>query len=633
MARQGINTGTSPNDGLGDSLLAGAIKVNSNFSEIYNTFGNGNTLNPIIGYANTAGIATVAQGLTGTPSIDVYRLGISSSINVGAASTFQKSVHFESTLLIGDADELQIFHDGNNSYIDNASAGNLILRDSGTGIQLKKTSGALMGVFNNDAGVELYYNGVLKFQTFQNGVAINESVGIGSTAGNPPYRLTVSGVGATITQGLTNAIADFTSSVNGYGQLNVRNSLSGTNASGDIVVTSNTGNDTSNFIDLGINNTGFTTSSWTINGALDGYLYTSDGNLSIGAASATKYLSLFAGGTLAENEQVRVTTTGVGIGTTNATSKLTVSGDVIVSGVTTFQNSVYLGDNDFIYFGDSSDLYIGHNGSVSAIADAGTGDLYIAGDNSLIITDLSYAENKAKFNTNGSVELYYDNSKKFETSGVGVTITGTTFTNQLNVSGVVTATSFVGNGSGLTDVPGSGLNPIAISGRYYFPWGMFPDTAGTRVVTSGRVYYYAFVCTKTTTWTRIGTRISSGVSGTARLGIYAVGSTGLPTTLLQDFGTVSTSISGEKEITISYQMNPGTYYLALVSSAAATFTGYFLDARFMTFMYGLSSPTVTVATSLWYETSSGDTLPSTANTTLTEEDTSLRRPQIFLRVV
>jgi hypothetical protein len=354
MARQGINTGTSPNDGLGDSLLTGAIKINSNFLEIYNTFGDGNTLNPGMGYgsttnalyANVAGIATVAQGLTGTPSIDVYRLGISSSINVGAASTFQKSVHFESTLLIGDTDELQIFHDGNNSYIDNASAGNLILRDSGTGIQLKKTSGALMGVFNNDAGVELYYNGVLKFQTFQNGVAINESVGIGSTAGNPPYRLTVSGVGATITQGLVNAIADFTSSVNGYGQLNVRNSLSGTNASGDIVVTANTGNDTSNFIDFGINNSGFTTSSWTINGALDGYLYTSDGNLSIGAASTSKYLSLFAGGTLASNEQVRVTTTGVGIGTTNVTSKLTVGGDVRVSGVVTATN----------FYGDGSGL-------------------------------------------------------------------------------------------------------------------------------------------------------------------------------------------------------------------------------------------------------------------------------------
>jgi hypothetical protein len=341
MAKQGINTGSSPNDGLGDSLLSGAIKINSNFSEIYNTFGNGTNLVSyvytagIATYASTSGISTISQGLTGTPSINVYNVGVASAINVAAASTFQKSVHFESTLLIGDTNELQIFHDGNNSYIDNASAGNLILRDSGTGIQLKKTSGALMGVFNNDAGVELYYNSVLKFQTFQNGVAINDSVGIGSTAGNPPYRLTVSGVGATITSGLANAIADFTSSVNGYGQVNVRNSLSGTNASGDIVVTTNSGNDTSNFIDLGINNAGFTTSSWTINGALDGYLYTSDGNLSIGAASASKYLSLFAGGTLAANEQVRVTSTGVGIGTTIAGSKLTVEGNGRFSGVVT----------------------------------------------------------------------------------------------------------------------------------------------------------------------------------------------------------------------------------------------------------------------------------------------------------
>jgi hypothetical protein len=361
MARQGINTGTAPNDGLGDSLLTGAIKINSNFSEIYNTFGNGNTLTPITGYANTAGIATVAQGLTGTPSINVYNIGVTSAINVGAASTFQKSVHFESTLLIGDTDELQIFHDGSNSYIDNASVGNLIIRDSGTGIQLKKTSGALMGVFNNDAGVELYYNGVLKFQTFQNGVAINESVGIGSTAGNPPYRLTVSGVGATITQGLVNAIADFTSSVNGYGQLNVRNSLSGTNASGDIIVTSNTGTDTSNFIDLGINNTGFTTTSWTINGALDGYLYTSDGNLSIGAASATKYLSLFAGGTLAANEQVRITSTGVGIGTTNVTSNLTVGGDARISGATTITGNLNAPGNYYVKLARTTNQTISSN--------------------------------------------------------------------------------------------------------------------------------------------------------------------------------------------------------------------------------------------------------------------------------
>ena len=32
MAKQGISTGSSPNDGTGDTLLAGAEKVNENFN-------------------------------------------------------------------------------------------------------------------------------------------------------------------------------------------------------------------------------------------------------------------------------------------------------------------------------------------------------------------------------------------------------------------------------------------------------------------------------------------------------------------------------------------------------------------------------------------------------------------------
>lgn len=45
MAYQGISTGTVANDGLGDSLLTGAVKINSNFTEIYTALGNGSTLN------------------------------------------------------------------------------------------------------------------------------------------------------------------------------------------------------------------------------------------------------------------------------------------------------------------------------------------------------------------------------------------------------------------------------------------------------------------------------------------------------------------------------------------------------------------------------------------------------------
>ena len=54
MARQGIFTGFTPNDGLGDSLALGASKVNANFSEIYTTFGDGSNLSANAGSAGTS---------------------------------------------------------------------------------------------------------------------------------------------------------------------------------------------------------------------------------------------------------------------------------------------------------------------------------------------------------------------------------------------------------------------------------------------------------------------------------------------------------------------------------------------------------------------------------------------------
>ena len=164
------------------------------------------------------------------------------------------------------------------------------------------------------------------------GTYISGSVGIGTI--NPQYILTVSDTATPATIGLTNCLADFTTTANSYGQINLKNTSTGTNASSDIILTADTGNDSSNFIDLGINNSGFSVGSWTINGATDGYLYTSDGNLSIGAinASVAKYISFFTGGTLISNERMRVNATGVGIGTTNPSHTLHVQGDARITG-------------------------------------------------------------------------------------------------------------------------------------------------------------------------------------------------------------------------------------------------------------------------------------------------------------
>jgi len=74
---------------------------------------------------------------------------------------------------------------------------------------------------------------------------------------------------------------------------------------------------------------------------------------------------------------------------------------------------ISLDDSHAVKFGAGNDLKIQSDGS-----------------NSLLLSDLLYinnsanSENIAKFAANGAVELYYDNSKKFETSNDGATITG-----------------------------------------------------------------------------------------------------------------------------------------------------------------------------------------------------------------
>jgi len=88
MAKQTLNVGSSPNDGTGDTLRVASTKTNDNFDEIYSTFGNGTTLNATVGnatYATTAGIATLAQGLSGGPNISVGIVTASGFIS--AAST------------------------------------------------------------------------------------------------------------------------------------------------------------------------------------------------------------------------------------------------------------------------------------------------------------------------------------------------------------------------------------------------------------------------------------------------------------------------------------------------------------------------------------------------------------------
>jgi len=110
---------------------------------------------------------------------------------------------------------------------------------------------------------------------------------------------------------VANTVAVFYSDVNGYSDVNSQNINPGISASTDFVATADNGS--TNFIDMGINSSGFADAAFTITGANDGYLYTqgsaTGGNLSIGTGFAARFIKFFQGGTTADKEVARFTPT------------------------------------------------------------------------------------------------------------------------------------------------------------------------------------------------------------------------------------------------------------------------------------------------------------------------------------
>ena len=132
--------------------------------------------------------------------------------------------------------------------------------------------------------------------------------------------------------------------------------------------------------------------------------------------------------------------------------EVNISQTLSVAGVSTFSSQVHLPDNTKIMLGDSNDLQILHqNGTGNSIQ--GNQPLYLQSPSQIILKQYNGSEVYAKFVKDEAVELYYDNSKKFETTGYGATVFGTTQTQQLNVTGVTTVAGNI-DANGDLDVDG-----------------------------------------------------------------------------------------------------------------------------------------------------------------------------------
>ncbi len=187
---------------------------------------------------------------------------------------------------------------------------------------------------------------------------------------------------------------------------------------------------------------------------------------------------------------LRQDTGGVGIATT--ITSVNPWQESYGGGTITYDGNVNLDDNGKLQLGDGQDLQIYHNGTHSYIDDAGTGNLHLR-SGTLSIQNLAGNKTSAVFNSGSGQELYHDNSKKFETTGAGVTVFGTTQTQQLNVSGISTFTGDVSFGSTtnivkkVTDINSWVIKDtsFSVSAQQTAPLGLYFKPDGTKMFVTG----------------------------------------------------------------------------------------------------------------------------------------------------
>jgi len=165
------------------------------------------------------------------------------------------------------------------------------------------------------------------------------------------------------------------------------------------------------------------------------------------AATFTGDVSI--GGTLTYEDVTNIDSVGL----------ITARNGLDVSGFSTFSNRVeiqYL--NAQLQFENASGTYRGDIQATDTYMNVNAEtELRLRADEDVVINDRSTSNRRAKFKDT-SVELYYNDQKKIETSGVGATVYGTLTAGAIdvdthvNITGVITANQYYGDGSTLTNI-------------------------------------------------------------------------------------------------------------------------------------------------------------------------------------
>jgi hypothetical protein len=288
-------------------------------------------------------------------------------------------------LTAGTSEDLQLYHDGTNSYIDN-NTGHLYIRnnvddDDGGDIYLQAKSGETSIQLLDDAGVYFYYDGSLRM-----------TMVFSTTNSYVPIKLLNN-----------NALQFQEDTVNGSNVLSLASAASLTadrtitlpDADGTVALTSD-----------------INTANVTAAGALMDSEVT---NLAdVKSFDPADYATAAQGTTADSAMQDLVDDTTPQLG-----GVLDTNGNNIE-----FPDSTGIEVNRLKFGSPSDDLQIYHDTNHSYVRDTGTGALRLTGSN-VQMWNSAVTELMLKAIEDGAVELYYDNVKKLETTADGVTITST----------------------------------------------------------------------------------------------------------------------------------------------------------------------------------------------------------------
>lgn len=338
MAKLGINTGVSPNDNSGDSLIVGAIKINSNFNEIYTYLGAGSTtiLSSPIWSKSNAGISTLQNVGIGTTNP-------TSTLTVSGNAIFTGVV--TATSFIGTI--------SNSNYANSAG---IATYSSTSGISTLSTKVSIAETTTGTNSILLSTGTALGDNTLyiDSGLTYNATTNtISASAFNGPANYATNAGIATVAQGL-----DGTPNIS-VGIITATNVIIGA-ATTQLVVNGNTR--ITGILTVGSSSITLNGPGNTLNVGTGVSIY---GNTGIVSSTDLYTHGLKVSGTIIYQDSILYNTwqktnsgihtlSNVGIGTTNPTNDLTVAGSgtstsqIYVSGISTFSGNINVGSGGTI---------------------------------------------------------------------------------------------------------------------------------------------------------------------------------------------------------------------------------------------------------------------------------------------